>query len=57
MKKDNKKRLLTPLLVVLLIALIAVVGYILLREYQYGVSDEYYDSLRNLGLGKGVWSA
>lgn len=56
MKKDNKKRLLTLLLVVLLIALVAVVGYILLREYQYGVSDEYYDSLRNLGLGKGGWS-
>lgn len=57
MKKDNKKRLLTLLLAVLLIALVAVVGYILLREYQYGVSDEYYDSLRKTGLLKGVWKA
>ncbi len=53
----DKKRLLTLMLIVLIIALIAVVGYIVLREYQYGVSDKYYDSLRNLGLGKGVRSA
>ena len=55
MKKTNQKHLLTILLIVLVIALLAVVGYILLREYQYGVSDEYYDSLRNLGLQKGGW--
>ena len=57
MKRMDKKRLLTLMLIVLIIALIAVVGYIVLREYQYGVSDKYYDSLRNLGLGKGVRSA
>ena len=57
MKRMDKKRLLTLVLIVLIIALIAVVGYIVLREYQYGVSDKYYDSLRNLGLGKGVRSA
>ena len=55
MKKPNQKRLLILLLAVLVMALLAVIGYILLREYQYGVSDEYYDSLRNLGLQKGGW--
>lgn len=57
MKKMDQKRLLMLVLVVLVIALAAVVGYILLREYQYGVSDKYYDSLRNLGLLKGVGKA
>ena len=57
MKKTDKTRKLRLILVVLIIALAAVVGYILLREYQYGVSDEYYDSLRNTGLLKGVWKA
>ncbi len=53
MKKLEKSRMLKLVLAVLVVALIAVIGYILLREYQYGVSDEYYDSLRNLGLVKG----
>ena len=57
MKNLDKNRVLKLMLAVLLLALIAVVGYILLREYQYGVSDEYYDSLRNTGLLKGVWKA
>ena len=57
MKKLDKNRLLKQLLLPLLIALVAVVGYIALREYQYGVSDEYYDSLRKTGLLKGVWKA
>ena len=57
MKKTSKNRLRKLLLLALLIALIAVVGYIALREYQYGVSDEYYDSLRKTGLLKGVWKA
>lgn len=48
MKNNAKKsnRGLVILLVVLILALLGVVGYILLREYQYGVSDKYYDSLR-----------
>lgn len=54
MKNLDKNRMLKLLLAVLLLALLAVVGYILLREYQYGVSEEYYDSLRNTGL-KGGW--
>ena len=53
MKKLDKNRVLKLLLVALVLALAAVVGYILLREYQYGVSDEYYDSLRNTGWLKG----
>lgn len=54
MKKLDNNRTLKLLLILLILALIAVVGYILLREYQYGVSDQYYDSLRNTGLLKGV---
>jgi len=57
MKKLDKARLLKLVLLLLLIALVAVIGYIALREYQYGVSDEYYDSLRKTGLLKGVWKA
>lgn len=49
----DKNRMLKLLLILLLLALVGVVGYILLREYQYGVSEEYYDSLRNTGLLKG----
>ena len=57
MKKLDKNRVLKLLLVALVLALVAVVWYILLREYQYGVSDEYYDSLRNTGWLKGGWMA
>lgn len=57
MKKLDKTQWLRLILVVLIIALVAVVGYILLREYQYGVSEEYYNSLRNTGLLKGAWKA
>lgn len=55
MKKLDKTKLLKLILLALVIALAAVVGYILWQEYQYGVSDSYYDSLRNTGLLKGVW--
>lgn len=55
MKNLDKGLLLKLLLAVLLLALIAVSGYILLREYQYGVSEKYYDSLRNTGCLKGGW--
>lgn len=53
--KNKHSAWLKVLLVVLILALVAVVGYVLLREYQYGVSDAYYDSLRN--LSKGAWRA
>lgn len=52
--KNKKNRLLTVVLILLILALIAVAGYILLREYQYGVSEDYYDSLRKIGCMKGV---
>ncbi len=55
MKKNNHAKLLKLILLVLILALIAVVGYILWQEYQYGVSEDYYDSLRNTGLMKGGW--
>lgn len=51
-KKDN--RILKLLLIFLVLALIAVVGYIILREIQYDAGEKYYDSLRNTGLLKGV---
>ena len=54
MKKSNMK-LLWLLLVVLIIALIAVGVTIFWQEYQYGVSEDYYDSLRNTGLLTGRW--
>ena len=57
MKKFDKTQVLRLILVALIIALAAVVGYILLREYQYGVSEDYYNSLRNTGLVKGAWKA
>ena len=46
----NRNQILKLVLALLVIALVAVVGYILLREYQYGVSEDYYESLRNTGL-------
>ena len=57
MKKLDKMRLLKILLVLLILALVVVVGNIIIKEYQYGVSDEYYDSLRKTGLLKGAWKA
>ncbi len=47
-KKSN--RMLVILLIVLIAALIGVVGYVVYREYQYGVSEQYYDSLRRSWL-------
>ena len=55
MNKQSRIRLLKLLLAALILALAAVVGYILWREYQYAVSEDYYDSLRT--LGKGAWMA
>ena len=49
MKKLDKMRLLKIVLAVLIVALAVVVGNILLKEYQYGVSEDYYDSLRKTG--------
>ena len=49
MKKLDKMQLLKILLAVLIAALVIVVGNILIKEYQYGVSEDYYDSLRKTG--------
>lgn len=49
MKKKNTALLI--LLAVLVIALVAVGGYIAYKQFQYGVSDAYYDSLRS-ALGR-----
>ena len=49
MKKLDKMQLLKLLLMLLILALVVVVGNILLKEYQYGVSEDYYDSLRKTG--------
>lgn len=56
MKKMDRYRRLQLVLVLLVAALAAVVGYILWREYQYGVSEAYYDSLRNTSRAMGVWN-
>ena len=53
--KGNKTKRLRLVLILLVVALAAVVGYVLWQEYQYGVSEKYYDSLRNTGLLKGGW--
>lgn len=55
MKKLDRNRILMLVLIVLILALVAVVGNIFWQEYQYGVSDDYYNSLRNTGLMKGWW--
>ena len=57
MKKLDKMRLLKLLLVLLVVALAVVVGNILIKEYQYGVSDEFYDSLRKTGYVLRRWMA
>ena len=54
MKQDKIKGS-KVLLALLVLALLAVGGYILWQEYQYAVSEDYYDSLRNTGLLKGRW--
>jgi len=56
MKKMERYRRLQLILLLLTAALAAVVGYILWREYQYGVSEAYYDSLRNTSRAMGVWN-
>ena len=47
MKKKRKGLLvLIVLLCVVLIAIVCVIGY---KQYEYGVSDAYYESLRQTG--------
>lgn len=57
MKKLDKMRLLKLLLALLILALLIVVGNIVIKEYQYGVSDEFYDSLRKTGQMLRRWMA
>ena len=57
MKKLDKMRLLKLLLALLILALVVVVGNIIIKEYQYGVSDEFYDSLRKTGYVLRRWMA
>lgn len=57
MKKLDKMRLLKLLLVLLVLALVVVVGNIIIKEYQYGVSEDYYDSLRKTGQMLRRWMA
>ena len=46
--KKGKKRSFTPVIIILIVLLLAVVGVIVWRQYDYGASDAYYDSLRGL---------
>lgn len=57
MKKLDKMRLLKLLLVLLVLAFVVVVGNIIIKEYQYGVSEDYYDSLRKTGQLLRRWMA
>ena len=57
MKKLDKMRLLKLLLVLLVLAFVVVVGNIIIKEYQYGVSEDYYDSLRKTGQMLRRWMA
>lgn len=43
-----KKRMNWILIAVLAVALMAVVGYIILKQMEYGQSAEFYHSLRGL---------
>lgn len=46
MKKEGKKRSLTPLIVILVIVLMAVVGVIVWKQMEYAASNDFYDRLR-----------
>ena len=46
MKRNKRKRSLTPLIVVLVVALVIVAGVIAWKQYEYGVSADFYDGLR-----------
>lgn len=46
MKKQNMGQ--KVLLAVLVVALVAVVAYIILKQMEYGASDALYSSLRGL---------
>lgn len=52
MKKRKKGGGIKVLLIVLVIALLAVAAVIVWRQYEYGVSEKFYDGLRGaLRLG------
>ena len=56
MKKRKKKRGAAAAIVLLVVALIAVVGLIVWKQWEYSASADFYDSLRGaLGNG-GVWA-
>ena len=46
MTKQRRKRRLKPLIVVLVVALLAVVALIVFKQYEYGVSADFYGGLR-----------
>ena len=49
-----KNRILVAVLVVLVLALIAVVGVIVLKQMEYQAGEAFYDSLRGALEGRGV---
>lgn len=46
MAKNRKKRSLKPLIVVLAVVLAAVAAFIAFKQYEYGVSADFYGGLR-----------
>ncbi len=57
MNNSSKTRFLAFVLGILIVALMAVLGYILWRECLYTAGEQYYDSLRNTGLMRGGFPA
>ena len=49
MKKRKGRKGLLVLIVLLCAALAITVGMIAYKQYEYGVSDSYYESLRHAG--------
>ena len=46
MKKQRHRKILLASIVLLCIAIVVIAGIILLKQYEYGVSEAYYHTLR-----------
>lgn len=51
MKKRRSQRMLLAVIVLLCVALAAIAGVVLFKQYEYGVSELYYESLRTGRMG------
>lgn len=46
MKKNGKKRSLWPVIALILVLMTAVAAMVVFKQYEYGVSADFYDGLR-----------